>query len=574
MKRVIFVLGIFILMVSCKKTEVQTNPPVVVVQEEAIKFTTNLDTGTYNVADTLPLILSVNSKLPSTGIIYSITATWTDSSKQIYKIDSSSTSSTLSLNIPGLRKAGNYSVSVSITSKSTATNTSNKAISVVNNPLGRFMGYKVDQAALTTSKQKDFGKSYWENLPIATDLFVGAFQKGVKILTGPFGNGKYEYSSWLFAVTLGDFNNDGWVDIFNAGAACNGKAANLSFLIWNPISKIFEENNLINSNINYIGGPIRAIPIYLNGDNYVDVVIIGHNDECSGQALFENCRILLSDGTGKYNISELQLEPSFLHNMFGYSSGDVGYINNDNYPDLILASGTHTYIFWGISTFPYFSNQNFAHFATDTINFSSNNGFGEIVPAGAGDAYRAWAADINNDGKNDLLLGTVESISSPNRFLTNLGLGRFNQTAITNLPVRSIKNAERIDYIIDDLNGDGLKDLMALDCIYSQTGEQSWELIPYIQQQNGSFLIDNSWIQYTINTNSRPNAKWKLVYADYNGDGKKDIGYIDSGIMPTLDPNNDLKKKTVLIRTGNKFIEQDYYQFDPYAKSILSTIIK
>ena len=95
MKRVIFVLGIFILMVSCKKTEVQTNPPVVVVQEEAIKFTTNLDTGTYNVADTLPLILSVNSKLPSTGIIYSITATWTDSSKQIYKIDSSSTSSTV-----------------------------------------------------------------------------------------------------------------------------------------------------------------------------------------------------------------------------------------------------------------------------------------------------------------------------------------------------------------------------------------------------------------------------------------------------------------------------------------------
>ena len=69
-------------------------------------------------------------------------------------------------------------------------------------------------------------------------------------------------------------------------------------------------------------------------------------------------------------------------------------------------------------------------------------------------------ADFNNDGKNDLLLGTVESISSPNRFLTNLGLGRFNQTAITNLPVRSIKNAERIDYIIDDLNGDGLDELV------------------------------------------------------------------------------------------------------------------
>ena len=572
MRNVIIVLGILFLF-ACSKTD-KVTPPITLVQEESIKFTTNLDTGIYNVADTLPLVITVSSKIPTAGLIYSINTTWTDSSKQIFKLDTTLTTSNLSLNITGLKKSGNYSIVVSITSKAISTNTNNKSISVVNNPLGRFMGYKVDQIALSSSRQKDFGKSYWENLPIASDLFVGAFQKGVKILTGPYGNGKYEYSSWLFAVTLGDFNNDGWVDIFNAGAACNGKAANLSFLIWNPTTKIFEEKNLINDNTNFIGGPSRAIPIYLNGDNYVDVVIIGHNDECSGQVLFENCRILLSDGTGKYNISELQLEPSFLHNMFGYSGGDVGYINNDNYPDLILASGTHTYIFWGISTFPYFSNQNFAHFATDTINFSSNNGFGEIVPAGAGDAYRAWATDINNDGKNDLLLGTVEGTSSPNRFLTNLGSGRFNQTGVTNLPVRNIKNAERIDYLIDDINGDGLKDLIALDCIYSQSGEQSWELVPYIQQQNGSFSIDNSWIQYTINTNSRPNAKWKLVYADYNGDGKKDIGYTDSGIMATLDPNNDLQKKTVFIRTGNKFIEQDYYQFDPYAKYILSTIIK
>ena len=572
MRNVIIVLGILFLF-ACSKTD-KVTPPITLVQEESIKFTTNLDTGIYNVADTLPLVITVTSKIPTAGLIYSINTTWTDSSKQIFKLDTTLTTTNLSLNITGLKKSGNYSIVVYITSKAISTNTNNKSISVVNNPLGRFMGYKVDQIALSSSRQKDFGKSYWENLPIASDLFVGAFQKGVKILTGPYGNGKYEYSSWLFAVTLGDFNNDGWVDIFNAGAACNGKAANLSFLIWNPTTKIFEEKNLINDNTNFIGGPSRAIPIYLNGDNYVDVVIIGHNDECSGQALFENCRILLSDGTGKYNISELQLEPSFLHNMFGYSGGDVGYINNDNYPDLILASGTHTYIFWGISTFPYFSNQNFAHFATDTINFSSNNGFGEIVPAGAGDAYRAWATDINNDGKNDLLLGTVEGTSSPNRFLTNLGSGRFNQTGVTNLPVRNIKNAERIDYLIDDINGDGLKDLIALDCIYSQSGEQSWELVPYIQQQNGSFSIDNSWIQYTINTNSRPNAKWKLVYADYNGDGKKDIGYTDSGIMATLDPNNDLQKKTVFIRTGNKFIEQDYYQFDPFAKYILSTIIK
>jgi hypothetical protein len=260
--------------------------------------------------------------------------------------------------------------------------------------------------------------------------------------------------------------------------------------------------------------------------------------------------------------------------MFGYETGNVGKVNNDNFPDLILAANTHTYIFWGTPNFPYFTNQNFAHFASDTTNFESNNGFGEVVPEGSGNVYRAWASDINNDGKNDLLLGTTETNLTPNRYLTNLGSGKFNQTSIINLPVRNIKNAERIDYITDDLNGDGLNDLVGLDCIYSDNGDQSWELVPYIQQKNGNFIIDKNLIQYTINLNSRPNSKWKLVYADYNKDGKKDIGTIDSGFMPTLDPNNDMKKKTVFIRTGNKFIETDFYQFDSYAKSILTDLIK
>jgi hypothetical protein len=44
MKKVIFALGVLFLF-ACSKTEVPATPPVVVVQEEAIKFTTNLDTG-------------------------------------------------------------------------------------------------------------------------------------------------------------------------------------------------------------------------------------------------------------------------------------------------------------------------------------------------------------------------------------------------------------------------------------------------------------------------------------------------------------------------------------------------
>jgi FG-GAP-like repeat len=129
MKRVIFAFAI-LLILSCSKTEVPTSSSNNVTQEEAIKFTTNLDSGTYNVNDTLPLVITVSSKLPSAGVIYSITTTWVDSSKQVFKLDTSLITSSLSLNIPVFLKSGSYSVSVTVSSKSNSSNSYNKIINL------------------------------------------------------------------------------------------------------------------------------------------------------------------------------------------------------------------------------------------------------------------------------------------------------------------------------------------------------------------------------------------------------------------------------------------------------------
>ena len=58
------------------------------------------------------------------------------------------------------------------------------------------------------------------------------------------------------------------------------------------------------------------------------------------------------------------------------------------------------------------------------------------------------------------------------------------------------------------------------------------------------------------------------MYYDFNGDGKKDLGYLDDA------DNGELATKTVFIRTGNKFVETDFYQYDDYAKSLLPTLKK
>jgi hypothetical protein len=47
-----------------------------------------------------------------------------------------------------------------------------------------------------------------------------------------------------------DTNNDGYIDVFNAGSAFGGQKSRLSFLMWNPSTKIFDEKNLINNGKN------------------------------------------------------------------------------------------------------------------------------------------------------------------------------------------------------------------------------------------------------------------------------------------------------------------------------------
>ena len=133
MKLILSILSMFII-IACSKVEKVSQPAPIVIPEDAIKFSTNLDTGTYNVSDTLPLAITVSSKIPSAGIIYSISTIWTDSSKQIFKIDTTLIAGNLSLKIPGHVRMGSYSVQINLTSKSNSNSYSVPETLVVHAP--------------------------------------------------------------------------------------------------------------------------------------------------------------------------------------------------------------------------------------------------------------------------------------------------------------------------------------------------------------------------------------------------------------------------------------------------------
>jgi hypothetical protein len=137
MRKVFYILYV-LLFISCSKSETQSansQTPIipVVITEDNIKFTTNIDSGYFLSNDTIPISITVSSKAPTSGFIYSITTTWSDSSKLISKIDSASTQSTLAMQVPNLNKVGKYNISITVTSKSLSSNSLNKLVTVINN---------------------------------------------------------------------------------------------------------------------------------------------------------------------------------------------------------------------------------------------------------------------------------------------------------------------------------------------------------------------------------------------------------------------------------------------------------
>ena len=119
-----------------------------------------------------------------------------------------------------------------------------KPFATKTNALDNFTGYKVDTNLLKLSRKNDFGKTYWLNTGVFSDIVVALFQKNYEVFNPPQGEAYCVFST---AICNGDFNNDGYIDVFNGGAAFNGKKANLSFLIWNTSLKKYEEKNFSNT---------------------------------------------------------------------------------------------------------------------------------------------------------------------------------------------------------------------------------------------------------------------------------------------------------------------------------------
>jgi hypothetical protein len=418
-----------------------------------------------------------------------------------------------------------------------------------------FTGYKVNPNA------KQLGRNYWENIPIPADLMLSVFQTSLKS-----NNGHTEIETE--AVSFGDFNLDGYIDIFNTGGSHNGPYTGFTFLIWNPTFKIFEQKNLFNDkSFNVIGGnPNKIIPIYLNDDNYVDFIIFDNGDEDlpNHNPPNEPIRYVLSDGKGGYDLKSIETnesEPDYGHRKNG---GDIGDIDGDGIPDMVISSNTLSYIYKGIVNYPYFSTTNrIKYIDSGSLIANVNNKYDIIAPEFTNLVFNVKIMDFNKDGKNDIItIGKEDNNGLRQRILLNNGGswgGNFSKENIVKLPEHIVgKNYEVQDNYIVDIDNDGDYDIITLG---HDTKFDNWSLNIYKQNSINSYQV--------LNVDVNIHSASKLIYNDYNNDGIKDIGFRESmGDIKIPKASNSIYNKKVYIKEGNSFVKKSIYDFDNYAKEI------
>jgi len=414
-----------------------------------------------------------------------------------------------------------------------------------------FTGYKVN------SNAKVLGRDYWENIPIPADLILSVFQS--PILT----NTEIETES----VSFGDFNLDGYIDIFNTGGSHNGPFTGFAFLIWNPTSKIFEQKNLFNDkSFKTIGGnPGKIIPFYLNDDNYVDFIIFDSGDEDNSNSPNEPVRYVLSDGKGGYDLKSIETNESELDHGHRKAGGDIGDIDGDGIPDMVIPCNSLLYIYKGIKDYPYFTTTNRIKYIESSWSWIANvnNRYDIIASEFTNQVFGVKIMDFDKDGKNDIItIGKEDSTGLRQRILLNIGGswgGNFPKQNVVKLPEHIVgKNYVVHDNHIVDIDNDGDYDLISLSHDFNHN---NWSLYVYKQNSINNYQV----LDIDVNIHSAS----KLIYNDYNNDGIKDIGFRESmGDIKIPKASNSIYNKKVYIKEGNSFVKKSIYDFDLYAKEL------
>lgn len=264
-----------------------------------------------------------------------------------------------------------------------------------------------------------------------TDIFISREEIGA--------NGGFEEYSFIHGIAYADFDLDGDTDVFISGGGILEETTTYEsqFFTNNGNSEFFPANDaLVSGAAPFFIHSRKAITGDYNGDGIPDIFVVGHGWN-QPPFIGELPYLMLSAG-GKF----IKRNSNFGNTIGYHHAAASADIDNDGDEDILVTS-------------------------LDLPFFLINNGFGEFMPSIDqlptallnADFLTTELIDVDGDGYIDILAGGVEwSTMQTSIFWGNSTGVYFSSIRTTLQDVADMGTV--IDMDADDLNGDGLRDIV------------------------------------------------------------------------------------------------------------------
>jgi Bacterial Ig-like domain (group 3)/FG-GAP-like repeat len=321
------------------------------------------------------------------------------------------------------------------------------------------------------------------------------------------------------SVAVGDVNGDGKPDIVVASLCTSGNCTSdvIGVLLGNG-------DGTFQPAVSYGSGglsPYAVAVADVNGDGKADILVA--NSCLNGSNCDGGVAVLLGKGDGTF-------QPAVSYDSGGLTATSIAVadVNGDGKPDLLVTN-------------MYAGNGNYSR---GSVGVLLGNGDGTFKPAVSYDsggeyAYSVAVADVNADGKPDLLVANYCADSACATGGVGVFLGNGDGTF---KPAVSYDSGGQValSVAVADVNGDGRPDLIvANQCTSGLCHDGAAGVL--LGNGDGTF-------QAAISYDSGGNGTDSVAVADANGDGKLDLLVLNQGANPNGNPDG---RVAVLLGRGD-----------------------